>query len=191
MIRVYFCNNSLTYPSYPTPAQPASVDTLHGNPGPSAPARAAFRKVRARAAWTNSRWNFGTGTKSGSGSETSARARRKEYRFDESPARVARPSNGLPADHRVYPVRKHPWRRALALRLGQHARLLPRRAVPHGPLPLDVLQPEFADRVGKRLFYSERNDRRLAAARHPSLHRVGDECIARAAPDAGGHRRRL
>ena len=88
-------------------------------------------------------------------------------------------------------LRAHSRRRPLALRVGQHAGLRVRRAGHHRHLPVDVLQPQRADRLGKRVLHPARDAGRLAAARAASLHGPGDGRAAGAAPDAGRDRRRL
>jgi len=50
-----------------------------------------------------------------------------------------------------------------------------------GTVPVDVLQPQFADRLGERVLSPARNALRLAAARRTSLHRPGNDRAARVA----------
>ena len=65
------------------------------------------------------------------------------------------------------------------------------RSIYHWPIPLDVIQPECSDGLGKRLLYPMRDVWGLVSSWPSSLHRSGDDGSSRPAFDAGCDRWRL
>jgi len=87
---------------------------------------------------------------------------------------LGRYPHGLPqAGPQAYVRKRSRWR-ALALRLGSTLTFaLVVQFITE--FSLDGLKPKLADRLGKRLFHSGPNDRRLAAARIASFHRASND----------------
>ena len=88
---------------------------------------------------------------------------------------LAGPPHRLPnADARGAERADSRWRE-MEVRMGKYADFRFRRTSHYRILPLERIQPEHADRLGKCLLHSERNVLRLAGARHSSFCCTSDD----------------